>query len=117
MDTTLIKMITFILSAIFIFTIIIVLCKPVIGYNIDCMIGLIGGFIIGIALCYIQKLMNTSDIYIELKCKSIHCVNNVRITKQFYNYIKNNNEINKHIRCSYHQNEVHPCDNILIIYC
>jgi len=117
MDTTLMTLITSILSTIFIFAIIIVLCKPVIGYNIDCIIGLIAGFIIGIAICHINKLLCKSEMYIELKCNSIHCINNVRITKEYHNYIKDNNELNKYIRCSYHKNEVHPCDDILIIYC
>jgi hypothetical protein len=111
------SLMSYILSAIFIFTMIIVLCIPIIGYNEECMIGLICGFIIGLAICHIDKLLCTSEMYIELKCNSMHCINTVRITKQYYNYIKNNNEINKHIRCSYHKNEVHPCDDILIIYC
>ena len=116
MDTRLINMIVFIMSSIIVFALIITLCIPIIGYSIECSIGLICGFILGIAICHINKLLCKSETYIELKCNSMHCINNVRVTKEYHNHIKDNKEINKYIRCPYHKNEVHPCDEILIIY-
>ncbi len=117
MHSSLIHMIIFITSSIAIFSIIVSIFALIIGYNLDLIIGLISGYIIGLNVCYIVNitLNNTTyeqnlnneymhiDMPVELKCSFTNCVNNIYITKAYYdNIIKKNDDFHKNIRCNEH---------------